>query len=230
MTAARCPFARCLADVELLDLRTDVGTDKTKLFVPTHDVQPASWYGQCPASLMHFVLTPSEQESLIEQAGVYDRVLASRRRDRPAVEGPVAEAPTPGLNASGSPGSDRWFRPSGPSSPRHHPPLAGHPKIEPVPAPVAPGGSGGSMASVAESRAAGEAVNAEIAEAMRLAIVAADKFQQAANMQRAFAGSVGHASLLEASTDLTNAEASCGDACQFGAQAVDRNESYLVTL
>lgn len=224
MTAGRCPFGRCLADVELLDLRTDIESERTNLFVPTHDLQPATWYGQCPASLMHFVLTPAEQESLVEQAGVYDRVSAARRREQPAGGGVATEDVKLGFNETGRPGSDRWFT-SNPGG--NGPGLQGLPKMEPAPR-MAP--EGRSVATVAESRAAGQAVNVDIAEAMRLAVVANDAFEAAAAKQAQFVGMCGGGDLPQAGSQLASAASKCEAAMRLGAAAAEINESYMAML
>lgn len=173
-----CPFRPCQARVELVHVRALSLDQPAYNMIRQHQVEPSTWYGTCPASLMTHPLMPHEETLLAEQDGAYRAMLASyappERTESPA--DPEPERP-PGFwrNSVAPPGGGT-------------PGYTGRPILtliqpnDPPPGPPAAPRTtqgGGAMASVAEIRGALNAANTSIAEGQAATQAALQRFTDA---------------------------------------------------
>ena len=219
-----CPFSACTWSGVPLVLQAMPGDDElTSQHVPQHDLTPNQQYGMCPASLMTLPLSIEARRTLAEaeDSAVRFRIsLDVISRPAPLGAPPHSKAPDP------SRGSDRWFRAgaTGDNPRGEHGPLG----YQRSPLGYTPGrDEGGSMASVADVKAALQNAQRLAAEAQELTQGALFKFMEA----HAVASWVRQTSVDPIGTAaLTAAMERLQEAMTLAAQAIDEQGTYGASL
>jgi hypothetical protein len=178
MTA--CPFVMCSASIELAVLQAQPGDDETTVtMIPAHQLEPDSYFGTCPASLMYYPLDPYSVEQLVHQMAILRRMKQQREQAHRGDESNV-EPPRPLFKQHEEyrhgrvpqPDPDRarqWFSSSSQPAPR---------RPDPKPMGTLPG-TGGVVASTAEVKAALGQAAALVSDAQQAAQAASGQMMEA---------------------------------------------------
>lgn len=218
MTA--CPFVMCSANIELAVLQAAPGDDETTVtMVPAHQLEPDSYFGQCPASLMYYPLDEYGAEQLVHQLAILRRMKLDREK---AHGGDKTNEPTPSLLAQQRAALDRaqrrpqtnpikarqWFSSS--SEPAPEEPQTNRPPMGTLP------GTGGVVASVAETKAALGRAAALAADAQGVATQASGVMMEARQLalwvKQTTVDDIGESELSVAIDRLDEAVSSAGEA------------------
>jgi hypothetical protein len=172
-----CPFVPCQAPLTTVPERQR--HDPHPLHrIPPHETMGREWFGQCPASLMAYPVDRLGRNALQQQEQVLLNI--ENQRDIDATASDAEQHDRPPVEADRRPHPDReppfMFRPGPGSDPK----VTGPRAFPRLPVEYLPGTDmGGSMASVAEVRAAIDQANALIAEAQAQAQATSGKLAEA---------------------------------------------------
>ncbi len=160
-----CPFEPCVARVEVVQHKGFDLAHPAMNLIREHRLDPDAWFGLCPATSMHYPLNDEGRSALIGQARILDRMRKARAdaADKAPAPAPIGEHslwPKPNPHGSHSMG----LRES--RDPKKRYPLR---VIK----------EGDRMATVAETMAAIQRANEQIAQAQEATRLATIKWEDA---------------------------------------------------